>query len=45
MKPRIVCAAVYAFLGLLNPARADVVEDYYKGKELSFIIGFDVGGG
>ncbi len=29
----------------LSPARADSVEDFYKGKTISLIIGYSVGGG
>jgi len=48
MNVRLICAAFYALaapLVLPHTARADGLEDYYKGKELSFIVGFDVGGG
>ena len=42
---RLACATLCAFLSLQLPARADSPEDFYKGKDISFNVGFDVGGG
>ena len=44
---RLLCPA--AFLGALcvsvTPARAQSVEDFYRGKSINLMIGFSVGGG
>jgi tripartite-type tricarboxylate transporter receptor subunit TctC len=44
---RLLCPA--AFLGALcvsvTPARAQSVEDFYKNKSISLVVGFSVGGG
>ncbi len=45
MGMRIVCAGLCALLGLQLPAKADSLEDFYRGKDLAFNVGFDVGGG
>ena len=37
-------SAVLAVIAL-HPAHADSVEDFYKGKSISLIIGYSVGGG
>ena len=42
---RTVCAGLCALLGLQLPAKADGLEDVYKGKDMAFNVGFDVGGG
>ena len=42
---RTVCAGLCALLGLQLPAKADGLEDFYKGKDMAFNVGFDVGGG
>jgi len=34
-----------ALLGLQLPATANGLEDFYRGKDLAFNVGFDVGGG
>jgi tripartite-type tricarboxylate transporter receptor subunit TctC len=38
-------AAILAGLALASPARADPVEDFYKGRTLTLIVGYGVGGG
>ena len=38
-------AGLCALLSLQLPAKADSLEDFYNGKDLSFNVGFDVGGG
>ncbi len=42
---RAVCAGLCALLSLELPAKADSVEDFYRGKDIAFNVGFDVGGG
>jgi len=42
---RLVCAGLCALLSLQHPAMADSLEDFYRGKDISFNVGFDVGGG
>jgi tripartite-type tricarboxylate transporter receptor subunit TctC len=38
--------AVVAFVvGIAHPARADSVEDFYRGKSITLAIGYSVGGG
>ena len=44
MTLRLACAALVAFLPG-SVAMADPVADFYKGKDITFIVGFDVGGG
>jgi tripartite-type tricarboxylate transporter receptor subunit TctC len=41
---RLACGIAAAML-LTNVARADGVEDFYKGKSISLLIGYSVGGG
>ena len=40
-------AAWAALFGLFisSGAKADTIADFYKGKDIAFIVGFDVGGG
>src|SRR5437764_15479516 len=42
---RSIILFVSASLILAAPARADSVEDFYRGKTVSMIIGYGVGGG
>ena len=42
---RLVSAGLCALLSLQHPAMADSLEDFYRGKDISFNVGFDVGGG
>src|SRR5262245_41745773 len=40
------CAAcIAAVLLATQPVRADGIEDFYKGKTISLVIGYSVGGG
>jgi tripartite-type tricarboxylate transporter receptor subunit TctC len=39
----MACSAALALAG--SPARAQSVEDFYKGKTISFVIGYSPGGG
>src|SRR5438034_8494188 len=41
----VVCAAAVALSLLAQPAPAAGVEDFYKGKTISLVIGYSVGGG
>ena len=41
---RLVLAAAFAILSLAS-ARADGVEDFYKGRTVTVVIGYSVGGG
>lgn len=43
--PHIVALAMLAFAGATAPARADAVEDFYKGKTLSLVVSSSTGGG
>jgi tripartite-type tricarboxylate transporter receptor subunit TctC len=45
MRLRVVCAALVALSASSYGARADAAADFYKGKDIAFIVGFDVGGG
>ncbi len=45
MKFRSACTAIFAVIMVSNVATADPIEDFYKGKDIAFIVGFDVGGG
>ena len=47
MANQITCAVALTGLALISsaPVRADAVEDFYKGKNLSIIVGFSPGGG
>ena len=38
--PTLTCIALFAL-----PARAQTVEEFYKGKVVNVVIGFSVGGG
>jgi tripartite-type tricarboxylate transporter receptor subunit TctC len=39
----IAVSALFAFAGAAHPARADAVADFYKGKQISLIIGTSSG--
>jgi tripartite-type tricarboxylate transporter receptor subunit TctC len=43
--PRTLLIAVLALAALPNAARAQSVEEFYKGKSINLVIGFSVGGG
>jgi tripartite-type tricarboxylate transporter receptor subunit TctC len=48
MRQAHVCVALALFglaYGIANPARADSVEDFYRGKNVTMVIGYSVGGG
>ncbi|MFL6797418.1 MAG: Bug family tripartite tricarboxylate transporter substrate binding protein [Xanthobacteraceae bacterium] len=49
MQPRLSCSAlglaITCSLLVLDPAKAAGVEDFYRGKTISLVIGFSVGGG
>lgn len=46
IKIRIALAALLASsVAIANPASADAVADFYKGKTISLIVGFPPGGG
>ena len=42
---RISLCLVAAFASFASPARADSVEDFYRGKNVTLVIGYSVGGG
>jgi tripartite-type tricarboxylate transporter receptor subunit TctC len=42
---RFVTAAIVVLLAAAAPAHAQTVEEFYKGKTVSLIVGFSVGGG
>src|SRR4029453_6941131 len=41
----VIAIAVVALASSISPSKADSVEDFYKGKTISMIIGDSVGGG
>lgn len=41
----LVAGLVATVFGLSSPAMADAVADFYKGKRIQIVIGFDAGGG
>jgi tripartite-type tricarboxylate transporter receptor subunit TctC len=41
----LACGAVIAAAGFAGAARADAVADFYKGKDLSFVVASGAGGG
>jgi tripartite-type tricarboxylate transporter receptor subunit TctC len=41
----LACGAVIAAAGFAGAARADAIADFYKGKELSFVVASGAGGG
>ena len=46
MRHAHACAALALFaLAFINPARAESVEDFYRGKNITMVIGYSVGGG
>ena len=48
MRRRIVCASICLGLALAGwrvPALADPVEDFYRGRNITLIVGYTVGGG
>src|SRR5690242_21268244 len=48
MRHAHACAALALFglaFGTGNQARADSVEDFYRGKNITLVIGYSVGGG
>jgi tripartite-type tricarboxylate transporter receptor subunit TctC len=40
-----ICAAALAATFLCNGARADALEDFYRGRNLTIVVGYSVGGG
>ena len=40
-----ICAAALAAALLCDGARADAVEDFYRGRNLTIVVGYSVGGG
>jgi len=38
-------AVAASLVGVASPARADSVEDFYRGKNITMVIGYSVGGG
>ena len=46
-RPVLKCCVAVALIGLATaqPARAQSVEEFYKGKTVNLLIGFSVGGG
>ena len=41
--PAIAALTLVAFAGFALPARADAVADFYKGKQISLVIGTSSG--
>ncbi len=42
---RILCAAAIALAGAFGAAHADEVADFYKGKQITVVVGYGPGGG
>jgi tripartite-type tricarboxylate transporter receptor subunit TctC len=45
MTSRSVLAIFWLVVGIASPARAESVEDFYRGKSITLVIGYSVGGG
>ena len=45
MLMRLAAALLLGLTLVASPARADAVSDFYKGKTVTFIVGYGTGGG